>query len=83
VTSVNPLPTNPTPFEILSVAFELAEYSLQHQLANFAEVSLFVLPSMTQLKLGAYSVGGIMSVFRVATRSQSEPSSFPSGSWTC
>jgi hypothetical protein len=27
--------------EILSVAFELAEYSLQHQLANFAEVCLY------------------------------------------
>ena len=26
--------------EILSIAFEFAEYSLQHQLANFAEVSL-------------------------------------------
>lgn len=24
--------------QILSIAFELAEYSLQHQLANFAEV---------------------------------------------
>jgi hypothetical protein len=28
--------------EILSIAFELAEYSLQHQLANFAEVCLFL-----------------------------------------
>ncbi len=26
------------PDEILSIAFELAEYSLQHQLPNFAEV---------------------------------------------
>ena len=29
------------PFEILSIAFELAEYSLQHQLANFAEVCVY------------------------------------------
>ena len=28
-------------FEILSIAFELAEYSLQHQLANFAEVCIY------------------------------------------
>lgn len=27
--------------EILSIAFELAEYSLQHQLANFAEVCVY------------------------------------------
>lgn len=26
--------------QILSIAFELAEYSLQHQLANFAEVCI-------------------------------------------
>jgi hypothetical protein len=29
-------------FEILSIAFELAEYSLQHQLANFAEVCVYL-----------------------------------------
>ena len=27
-------------FKILSIAFEFAEYSLQHQLPNFAEVRL-------------------------------------------
>jgi phosphatidylserine synthase 2 len=40
-------------FEILSIAFELAEYSLQHQLPNFAEVCFFSYPPvMTQLSSG-------------------------------
>lgn len=40
--------------EILSIAFELAEYSLQHQLANFAEVCIyhyFVVYPATELDL--------------------------------
>lgn len=48
--------------EILSIAFELAEYSLQHQLANFAEVCFIssLYPTAPQLSC-ASSVGGTTS----------------------
>ncbi len=42
----------PERIEILSIAFELAEYSLQHQLPNFAEVSLFHSSVYDATKLG-------------------------------
>ena len=49
-------------FEILSIAFELAEYSLQHQLANFAEVCVYlgVIPCSPATEL-ASSAGGTTS----------------------
>ena len=50
--------------QILSIAFELAEYSLQHQLANFAEVCFYKDHSNLILSCPHISVGGIMYVVR-------------------
>jgi hypothetical protein len=48
--------------QILSIAFELAEYSLQHQLANFAEVCFSVWSFDRLFIICHISVGGIMYV---------------------
>ncbi|KAK0445715.1 phosphatidyl serine synthase-domain-containing protein [Armillaria borealis] len=54
---------------ILSIAFELAEYSLQHQLANFAEVRL-LLPLVPACLISEclLSVGGTMYVVHYANK---------------
>jgi len=48
---------------ILSIAFELAEYSLQHQLPNFAEVNIsIVIFTKMAHRVGAVLVGSCESI---------------------